>query len=315
VLPVVARADTLTNERLAALRLAIRRDLADAGIGFGIFDTDNHAHVADHSPSPLMNGDMTNGYANHGNGSASSPRGTSPTPSLRLPYALISPDIYSHSDGVHRVPVPRHELIHQYTPSKHQAPKLVRGKYVRNYRWGPLDVLDPNHSDFLALRTAIFHHMETLQKYTKEYLFDKFKGEYLNQHHQRLSMSHHSLPHIPQGIVPRSLPPLPNTSRPVLAIDTAPPPPAPIRRPTHSVSREVPVARDVHPAPPARSTHADSVSTTASARVSPSAQSQSNIFLHFCLSYLLTFILFRIIKTTHQKDHSCMQLLSLYVPS
>lgn len=37
------------------------------------------------------------------------------------------------------------------------APReFPRGKYVRKYKWGTLDVLDPAHCDFVALRTAIF---------------------------------------------------------------------------------------------------------------------------------------------------------------
>ncbi len=105
VLPVIARADTLTNERLSAIKMAIRRDLAEAGIGFGIFDLDTHSQ---------SNGDNKtfNGLSN---GSSSSPSSSSPTspvtPSfLRLPYALISPDCYSHSDGVNRHSLARHEL-------------------------------------------------------------------------------------------------------------------------------------------------------------------------------------------------------------
>jgi hypothetical protein len=104
------------------------------------------------------------------NGSSSSPSSSSPTssvttPFLRLPYALISPDCYSHSDGVNRLALPRHELVLQYTPGRPSSPsnpstKLVRGKFIRSYRWGFLDVLDPNHSDFLALRKAVFHHMQ-----------------------------------------------------------------------------------------------------------------------------------------------------------
>ena len=160
VLPVIARADTLTNERLAAIKLAVRRDLADAGIGFGIFDLEPHA---------ATNGD-TKTFNGLSNGSSSSPSSSSPTspvtPSfLRLPYALISPDCYSHSDGVNRQPLARHELVLQYTPGRPSSPnalstKLVRGKFTRGYRWGFLDVLDPNHSDFLPLRQAIFHHMQ-----------------------------------------------------------------------------------------------------------------------------------------------------------
>jgi len=160
VLPVISRADTLTNDRLAAIKMAIRRDLAEAGIGFGIFDLDAH---------PPSNGD-NKAFNGLSNGSSSSPSSSSPTspvtPSfLRLPYALISPDCYSHSDGVNRPALARHELVMQYTPGRPTSPnasstKLVRGKFTRGYRWGFLDVLDPNHSDFLPLRQAIYHHMQ-----------------------------------------------------------------------------------------------------------------------------------------------------------
>jgi hypothetical protein len=166
VLPVVARADTLTNDRLAAVKLAIRRDLAEAGIGFGIFDMDGHYHLNDDRPSTSINGDPSNGYSAIANGSSSrvnSPPTSPANPSLlRLPYALISPDIYSHSDGVTRMPLSRHELVNQYTPSSSDlpSPNIPRGKLIRSFRWGCLDVLDPNHCDFIPLRAAIFHHME-----------------------------------------------------------------------------------------------------------------------------------------------------------
>ncbi len=159
VLPVIARADTLTNDRLSAIKMAVRRDLAEAGIGFGIFDLDTH---------PSSNGD-NKGFNGLSNGSLSSPSSSSPTSPvttsfLRLPYALISPDCYSHSDGINRPALARHELVLQYTPGRPSSPnspptKLVRGKFTRSYRWGFLDVLDPNHSDFLSLRQAVYHHM------------------------------------------------------------------------------------------------------------------------------------------------------------
>ncbi|KAL0961103.1 hypothetical protein HGRIS_006080 [Hohenbuehelia grisea] len=222
VLPVIAKADILSTDRLAAVKMAVRRDLADAGIGFGIFDMDPAypAPSADDQqlsapsaakPEPL------NGFgAGHANGNPASASNTPPAspvaPLLRLPYALISPDIYSHSDGVPRTPLARHELVLQYTPSPNHlsSPKLIRGKYVRIYRWGSMDVLDPNHNDFIPLRAAIFHHMETLQKYTREYLFDKFR---LDFQPQPRPTSRHSLHHHPlSGPI----------SRPILAIDTQP---------------------------------------------------------------------------------------------
>jgi hypothetical protein len=164
VLPVIARADTLTNERLAAVKVAIRRDLAEAGIGFGIFDVNNlpqyHKEAAEHQS---MNGDVSSNYSTAQNASSLStpPKSPAASPFPRLPYALISPDIYSHSDGVARVPISRHDLVHQYTPSPNRSSnKIMRGRFTRTYRWGFMDILDPNHSDFLPLRTAIFHHME-----------------------------------------------------------------------------------------------------------------------------------------------------------
>ncbi|KAK7469271.1 hypothetical protein VKT23_003756 [Stygiomarasmius scandens] len=195
VLPVISRADLLCNERMSAIKIAVRRDLADAGIGFGIFDDVQE-----------------NGY--HPNGSSSStntPPPTSPTsPSLlRLPYALISPDSYSHSDGVPRISLSRTELVQFYA-----SPRITRsgpGKYVRSYRWGTLDVLDPKHCDFVPLREAIFHHMDTLQNYTRDYLFKKFQTDFHQQPRQSLP---HSLPSIAH---------LPHSARPILAIDTAAP--------------------------------------------------------------------------------------------
>ena len=164
VLPVVARADTLTTERLTAVKMAIRRDLAEAGIGFGIFDLDIPLYAQ--LESKVLKSKSENGFMKHLNGN-NSPPSTPITPTLlRLPFSLISPDIYSHSDGVTRAPVSRHELVHQYTPSKHitlksqSTPKVVPGKFVRNYRWGSLDVMDASHCEFLHLRGAIFHHME-----------------------------------------------------------------------------------------------------------------------------------------------------------
>ncbi|KAH0832112.1 hypothetical protein J3R83DRAFT_13021 [Lanmaoa asiatica] len=259
VLPVIARADTLTNDRLTAVKMAVRRDLAEAGIGFGIFDMDTHPqyqHRKDVAESGLpVKSEMVNGYGSHT--TRSSPGQPSPptspaTPSfLRLPYALISPEIYSHSDGVTRLPLSRHELVQQYTPPPHQpsSSKLARGKFIRSYRWGSMDVLDPSQCDFLPLRHAIFHHMETLQKYTREYLFDKFRNEYLIQHH---SANHPLHAHqIQQNMVPRTqLSALSHTPRPILSIETCGH--GAVRHPSLSIPRDVPPGTEAHTMPISR---------------------------------------------------------------
>ncbi|KAK7681531.1 hypothetical protein QCA50_015263 [Cerrena zonata] len=204
VLPVVACADTLTNDRLAIIKSVIKYDLAKAGIGFGIFDTN-----ADPPLAPELFLDAPG----------------SPPP--LLPFALISPDIYSHSDGVNKASQPqsRHELLQQYTPSivlnnarnscspPHPASKLVPRKYLRSYRWGSLDVMDRNHCDFVALREAIFFHMETLKKYTKEYLYQRFTTEYIQA--QQTAISAARGPITTNGTRPPAF-----ASKPILAIDT-----------------------------------------------------------------------------------------------
>jgi hypothetical protein len=216
VLPVIARADILSNERISAIKMAVRRDLADAGIGFGIFDMDSSYQNQDEF-IPSKNGEPSSSYGVKSNGGSSTnspPTSPNNHSMLRLPYALISPDIYSHSDGVPRMPSSRSDLIQSYTPSQysHLPSKLVRGKFTRSYRWGSLDVLDPSHCDFSHLRSAVFHHMETLQKYTREYLFEKFRNDFKLPPRRSLHLTPHSY-----------FSSLGHPSRPVLAIDTAAP--------------------------------------------------------------------------------------------
>lgn len=169
VLPIIARADILTNERLAAVKMAIRRDLAEAGIGFGIFDLDFSPQLPKTEqqgagPNEGHSSKMNGGSETSGGSAATSPQ-MPPSPSLRLPYALVSADIYSHSEGLIRTPLTREDLVLLYMPSLTQTPmfsnaKLTKGKFTRSFRWGTLDVLDQSHSDFRHLRTAIFHHMK-----------------------------------------------------------------------------------------------------------------------------------------------------------
>ena len=170
VLPIIARADILTNERLAAVKMAIRRDLAEAGIGFGIFDLDFSSQLPK-AEQQIPGAGPSEGHPSKINGSTEGNAGSpatspqTPSPSLRLPYALVSADIYSHSEGLVRTPPTRDDLVLLYMPSLTQTPmfsnaKLTKGKFTRSFRWGTLDILDQNHCDFRPLRTAIFHHMK-----------------------------------------------------------------------------------------------------------------------------------------------------------
>jgi len=58
--------------------------------------------------------------------------------------------------------------------------KALRGRYTRNYRWGSVDVLNPEHCDFLALRHAIIGpRMKVLKQTTNEVLYEKFRTQKL----------------------------------------------------------------------------------------------------------------------------------------
>ena len=238
VLPVIARADTLTSERLAAIKRAIREDLADAGIGFGIFDNEpvemeegrdrekvrekvvngyddgarssvlngkggHDDHLQPHSSARMSkstSGATSSTAASTHRGSMSSSVSSmtaATTPPLspyghgfskfveafpefpvqvpRLPHAVFSPDAYSHSEGFSPCSIAGHggqfpptlqELTKRYSSGyrpKELAPtvyEIHQGRFLRRYRWGTVDALNPKHSDFVHLRDALFHHMQ-----------------------------------------------------------------------------------------------------------------------------------------------------------
>ncbi|EAU85761.2 hypothetical protein CC1G_04978 [Coprinopsis cinerea okayama7 len=59
-------------------------------------------------------------------------------------------------------------------------PEDLKGVFVRNYRWGTVDVLNPDHCDFAAMRTAVMStHFKLLKIRTKEVLYEKYRTEKL----------------------------------------------------------------------------------------------------------------------------------------
>ena len=55
-----------------------------------------------------------------------------------------------------------------------------RGQFTRKYKWGTLDVLDPAHCDFVALRTAVLStHFRGLKINTREVLYERYRTEKL----------------------------------------------------------------------------------------------------------------------------------------
>lgn len=258
VLPVIARADSLTDERLTAVKLAVRRELRDAGLDFGVFgppDFDQSPaqnghgiHMApvgesdvdpagdgrksrtviklrpnrrssarrSRSRSRLEHSDADDEPLSLDNDSIASVRFSAQIVARMdlsdlLPFALIAPEqvpkrsfkelrmsSYSESTGTDTDSpvVSPSEDGHDRPQSGSQSsssrpPKSVppytegppadlKGMFLRKFRWGTVDVLDPNHCDFAALRTAVLStHMKMLKIRTKEVLYEKFRTEKL----------------------------------------------------------------------------------------------------------------------------------------
>lgn len=265
VLPVLARADSLTDDTLAEMKRVVRHDLLEAGLDFGVFGPISIPET------PSTAKPTTNGHGNgNGNGNGGShdtgdtsgseeeqdERRSRPVIKLRgprkstqergrsqsrsrmtlselaareraepdatdadsvasvrfsasvvaksdlgdiLPFALISPERVKRRRAVKSAVTPvdqqsvatdagsggaapsedghAHSVADSaYTsptsPStpnssnKHFAyltgpPADLRGVFIRKFRWGTVDVLNPQHCDFAAMRTAVLStHMK-----------------------------------------------------------------------------------------------------------------------------------------------------------
>lgn len=274
VLPVIARADSLTDEKLAAVKDAVRHGLRDASLGFGVFDPVQK--VPEEASRKSMDGangkrESVNGHGNgfvpgeeedeesdeeddgdaeerqarpviklrpsrHHSARLSRSRsrrdltdtGVSPDPTDResvanvrfsareiaktnlstlLPFALIAPEdvgklrkrplssIFSspiqdsedgHAESFQSAPTqmpasPTPQSLRNMNMAYLQGPPDdLKGVFTRKFRWGNVDVLDPNHCDFAALRTAVLStHLKILKTHTKEVLYEKYRTEKL----------------------------------------------------------------------------------------------------------------------------------------
>ncbi|THV00811.1 hypothetical protein K435DRAFT_793786 [Dendrothele bispora CBS 962.96] len=274
VLPVIARADSLTDEKLAAVKEAVRISLAESKLDFGVFD--QSSKESNRGRSSRRRGASINGHANETVQEESADEGeeeeeeeededdeerkSRPVIKLRpsrlgrnlsrsrsrrdlsraatdahrpvspsadsianvrfsahivarpdisslMPFALITPETKgragrgaSDSDELKTVPsspAPQSEDGHTQTPSIVDSlptpasrlpsrpflqgpPDDLKGVFVRKFRWGTVDVLNPDHCDFAALRTTVLStHLRVLKTHTKEVLYEKYRTEKL----------------------------------------------------------------------------------------------------------------------------------------
>lgn len=121
-----------------------------------------------------------------------------------LPFAFIAPELLDPPRTIQLHPLtpdsiaPREDLISASTsqmsmtgppdsPSiarksvyNQTPPEDLRGVFKRKFRWGTVDVLNPDHCDFAALRTAmLLTHMKVLKVHTREVLYERYRTEKL----------------------------------------------------------------------------------------------------------------------------------------
>ncbi|EJD50842.1 hypothetical protein AURDEDRAFT_111987 [Auricularia subglabra TFB-10046 SS5] len=287
ILPVIARADSLTDEKLASIKRAVRRDLLEAGVGFGVFDNlDNRESTkkshrrpkgqsqTDPGPAAVQEDEEKDeeasretrpkviqirkprfgtlsrsrskrnlqeldadlfGEANQpvvGGGEDAVPGAAAQhrASAALLPFAVIAPEQPrkhtrrkhkksaaangngngsakppaaaatddGHQSMIASSPEPEYNERRRSTGTLDftapnspvggapaQLPVLgvhpaLRGRFVRHFRWGTVDVLDPHHCDFAALRTAVLStHLKALKASTKDVLYEQFRTEKL----------------------------------------------------------------------------------------------------------------------------------------
>lgn len=104
----------------------------------------------------------------------------------QLPFAFIAPERNKRRKRPASADTPMvvsppslDEEIPQTPSSGHNAklpylyspPEDLKGVFTRKYRWGTIDVLDPSHCDFSALRTAALStHLKVLQSFDYSHL-------------------------------------------------------------------------------------------------------------------------------------------------
>ncbi|KAF8798961.1 septin family protein [Phlegmacium glaucopus] len=276
VLPVIARADSLTDEKLLAAKNAIRTGLAEAGLDFGVFGPTKKSEPSTHQKrqTQFVTPDHETNGNGHGNGVQESPeeealsededdelerksrpviklrptrhgvRGLSHSRSRRdlsqvaedirepvspdandkesvanirfsarivaktdltalMPFALIAPEpnkrrsrrTSTDSEAMNMSTPKRQsvdgdpDIVPKTPASIHSSrnfthlpgpPDDLKGVFIRKFRWGTVDVLDPNHCDFAALRTAVLStHLKLLKIHTKEVLYENYRTEKL----------------------------------------------------------------------------------------------------------------------------------------
>ncbi|KAI0696004.1 Septin-domain-containing protein [Cytidiella melzeri] len=257
LLPIISHSDSLTDDKLAAIKKVVHRDLKAAGLDFGVFGPPQTSNGASDSATPTPSNAANGGDEDDEEPEPEEERRSRSVIKLRpsrnpfkrfnsrsrsrieltenvdepdtreimdnesvasvrfsakrvvtelsnlLPFALIAPEYSpkrrlrkvsrpvsghsfftdtpaSPSEDDHTVSSPVSTVSRHALPFVDGPPPSLRGVFTRKFRWGTVDVLDPEHCDFAALRTAVLStHMKLLKIRTKEVLYERYRTEKL----------------------------------------------------------------------------------------------------------------------------------------
>ncbi|CAE6469048.1 unnamed protein product [Rhizoctonia solani] len=119
----------------------------------------------------LPSSELTGSFPTREGGQTHTDTATPPQPPSRSPSTYASPGVLPPSSWRGGTGGASNALTTGMYP---------RGQFTRKYRWGTIDVLDPDHCDVGVLRgVALGSHMKALKTHTREVLYERFRTEKL----------------------------------------------------------------------------------------------------------------------------------------
>ncbi|KFQ03993.1 Septin-2, partial [Haliaeetus albicilla] len=146
IVPVIAKADTLTLKERERLKRRVLDEISEHGIRiYQLPDADSDEDEEFKEQTRVLKASFAPNLLFC----------CSISSSLRIPFAVIGSN----------------QLIE------------VKGKKIRGrlYPWGVVEVENPEHNDFLKLRTMLVTHMQDLQEVTQDLHYENFRSERLKR--------------------------------------------------------------------------------------------------------------------------------------
>ena len=173
VIPVIGKADSLTPLELAESKKLIMEDIEHYRIPVYVSPSEHCGALR--GDLLMFNGTVTT--------SLMTSKKTTKTPSRRTPSSAascLSPLLAPRRSlrwTVGESALGKHLLLPN--PQSKTAP-LIFGS--SQYPWGTVEVDNPRHSDFLAIRSALLHsHLADLKEITHDFLYENYRTEKLSK--------------------------------------------------------------------------------------------------------------------------------------